>query len=82
MTRQSREEDLCDWSFMGKERGTEEGRGQIILRLVHLGFSLRKLGNLSRALSSQGTQCDLGFKSSLRLRYREGIIVGQGWKQV
>lgn len=35
-------EDLSDWSFMGKERGTEEasgeGRGQIMLHLISLGL--------------------------------------------
>lgn len=60
---------------MEKERGTEEaygeGRGQIMLCLINLGFILRKLGNVWRALISQGTQCDLGFKSPLKLRYRE-----------
>lgn len=54
-------EDLSDWSCMGKERGTEEacgeGRGQFMLRLISLGFILRKLGSL-----------DLSFKSFPRLR--------------
>lgn len=53
----------------GRREGQTPGlwgrQGQIMLCLTRLGFSLRKLGSLWRALSSQGTQYDLGFKVSV-----------------
>lgn len=58
-------EDLCDWGFVGKERGREEtcgaGRGQVMLRLTGVGFTLGTWGSFWRALSSQGTHRWLRF---------------------
>lgn len=54
--------DLCDRDGERDRPGLWGRQGQVRLCLPHLGFSLRKLGSLWRALSSQRAQYDLGFK--------------------